>query len=101
MEVTYHWHNLEPSDAIKDFAAKKVEKLSTHFNTMFSAIVRFRVEKVHHFVEFTLNGDGTQFIASEENQDVYAAMDLLEKKLERQVRRQKERHLGKNYRSNE
>jgi len=101
MEITYHWHNLDTSDAIKDHVSKKVEKLSAHFNTMFSAVVRFRVEKVHHFVEVTLNGDGTQFIAAEENQDVYAALDLLEKKLERQVRRHKERHLGKNHRNND
>ena len=101
MEITYHWHNLDTSEAIKEYTAKKIDKLSSHFNTLISAIVRFRVEKVHHFVEFTLNGDGVQFIATEENPDVYAAIDLLEKKLERQVKRHKEKHMGKSHRSND
>ena len=100
MEISYHWHNLDTSDAIKDYADKKIEKLSSHFNTLMSAVVRFRVEKIDHFVELTLNGDGVQFIATEENSDVYAAIDLLERKLERQVRRHKEKNLGKNHRHN-
>lgn len=101
MEISYHWHNLEPSEALKDYSEKKIDKLSSNFNTLMSAIVRFRVEKVQHFVEFILNGDGVQFIATEENNDVYAAIDLLEKKLGRQVRRHKEKNLGKNFRTRE
>ncbi len=101
MEISYHWHNLEKSQALKDYADKKIEKLSGHFNSLLSATVRFRVEKLDHTVEVTLNGDGVQFIVTEANQDVYAAVDLVESKLERQVRRHKEKRLGKNFRTNE
>lgn len=98
MEISYHWHNMDTSEAVKNYAAKKIEKLSAQFNSLISAIVRFRAEKINHFVEFTLIGDGVQFIATEENTDLYAAIDLLEKKIERQVRRHKEKHLRKNFR---
>ena len=100
MDITYHWHNLDKSEALKSYASKKIEKLSSNFNNLMSAVVRFRVEKVDHFVEFTLNGDGVQFIATEEHQDVYAAIDLLESKLQRQVRRHKEKHMSKKHRQN-
>ena len=101
MEITYHWHNLDTSDAIKSYAQKKVDKLSSHFNNLISGVVRFRVEKLDHHVELTLNGDGVQFIATENNSDVYAAIDLIEKKLERQVKKHKEKNLGKNNRTND
>ncbi|MCB1170308.1 MAG: ribosome-associated translation inhibitor RaiA, partial [Leptospiraceae bacterium] len=46
----------------------------------------------------TINGDSGQFVAEEKAEDMYAALDLVEKKLERQIRRHKEKHLGKNHR---
>ena len=101
MEITFHWHNLDTSDAIKDYATQKVEKIASHFNSLNSAVVRFKVEKLDNFVEFTINGDGVQFIATETNPDLYAAIDLLERKMERQVRRHKEKHLGKMHRHND
>lgn len=101
MDVSYHWHNLETSEALKDYTDKKLEKLTSHFNTLQTVTVRFRAEKLNHFVEFAINGDGVQFVGTENNPDLYAALDLLEKKMERQIRRHKEKNLGKTHRSND
>jgi len=98
METTIHWHNLETSDAMKDYVEKKIEKLGTHFNGMISAVVRFRVEKINHIVEISMNGDGAQFIAEDHGTDMYAAIDLAEKKLEKQIKKHKEKHMGKSQR---
>ena len=98
MEITYHWHNLETSDAMKDYAEKKIEKLAGHINNIISVTVRFRVEKINNIAEFTIIGDGTTFIAEEQDADMYAAIDLLEKKLEKQIRKHKEKNLGKHHR---
>jgi putative sigma-54 modulation protein len=49
-------------------------------------------------VELTLNGDGVQFIATENGPDMYASIDLLQEKLEKQVRKHKEKHLGQSHR---
>jgi putative sigma-54 modulation protein len=98
MDITFHWHNLEASDAIKDYAEKKIEKLAGHLTKLISATVRLRVEKINSIAEFTLNGDGVQFIAEDQDHDMYAAIDLLEKKLEKQIRKHKEKNLGKNNR---
>lgn len=99
MDITYHFHHIESSDGLKDYAKKKIEKLASHFNSFQSAIVRFRVEtKIEHSVELTLNGDGVQFIATEHGPDMYASIDLLQEKLEKQVRKHKEKHLGQSHR---
>jgi len=98
MEITYHWHNLETSDAMKDYAQKKIEKLAGHINNIISATVRFRVEKINHIVEFTIHGDGAQFIGEDQGPDMYAAIDLLEKKLEKQIKKHKDKNMGKHHR---
>ncbi|MBI3394246.1 MAG: ribosome-associated translation inhibitor RaiA [Spirochaetia bacterium] len=98
MEISYHFHNVESSDAMKDYAEKKIEKLSGHFNSLMSAVVRFRVEKINHVAEVSINGDGHQYIATESAEDMYAAIDLAEKKLEKQLKKHKEKHLGKHHR---
>ncbi len=98
MEIAYHFHNLDPSDAMKDYASKKVEKLTGHFNSVMSAIVRFRTEKIQQIVEISVNGDGVQYIATETADDMYAAIDLAEKKLEKQLKKHKEKQLGKHHR---
>jgi putative sigma-54 modulation protein len=98
MEINYHWHNIETSDAIKEYAQKKIEKLAGHINNIVSVTVRFKVEKINHIVEFAIHGDGTQFIAEDQASDMYSAIDLLEKKLEKQIKKHKDKNMGKHHR---
>jgi putative sigma-54 modulation protein len=98
MNITYYFQNLEASDGIKDYCSKKIEKLSAHFNTLIAADVRCKVEKLDQIVEIAINADNHQFIASEKHEDMYAAVDLVEDKLEKQVRRHKEKVLDKKHR---
>ncbi len=95
MEITHFFQNLESSDALKEYAEKKIDKMSVHFDSLISANVRFRVEKINQIVEFELNADGTQFVAEESASDMYAALDLLEKTLERKIRRHKEKQMDR------
>ncbi len=99
MEISYFFKNMESSDAMKDYAHQKMRKLSEHFDSNFNANVRFRVEKIHQIVEFDVQGDGNQYVAEEKASDMYAAMDQLEKVLERQIRRNKEKNLDRKHRS--
>ncbi|MCB1172624.1 MAG: ribosome-associated translation inhibitor RaiA [Leptospiraceae bacterium] len=91
MEINYHWHNLESTDALKEYIDRKINKLTGHFNNLQSAVVRLKVEKIDHIVEITINADHEQFVATERNHDMYAAVDLVESKLEKQIRRNKEK----------
>ncbi len=98
MDVTFHFQGMEPTDALKDHARLKVEKLAAHFEKLLSAVVHFKVEKIHHIVEFVIDADGEKFIASESNTDMYAAIDLAEDKLAKQIRRHKDKALGRRHR---
>lgn len=95
MEIAYHWHNLESTKALKDYIDKKVGKLTEHFNDLQSAVVRLKVEKIDHIIEITINADSDQFVAHERNHDMYAAIDLVENKLQKQIRRHKEKLLDR------
>lgn len=97
MDISYHFQNMESSEALKDYTRKKIEKLSAHFNALISAVVHFKVEKINQIVEFVINADGDQFIASESHTDMYAAIDLAEDKLGKQIRRHKDKMLGKRH----
>ncbi len=101
MSVNYFFQNMESSDALKEYAKGKVDKLAAHFDSSYSANIRFKVEKIHQVVEFELTNAGDRFVVTEKADDMYAAIDTLEKVMERQIRRHKEKHLGKNFRTNE
>jgi putative sigma-54 modulation protein len=92
---------MESSDALKDYAKSKIQKIAGHFDSGYSAIVRFRTEKISHIAEFEITISGDKFVGSETATDMYGAIDILEKTIDRQIRRNKEKHLGKNFRTNE
>ncbi|MBW7856710.1 MAG: ribosome-associated translation inhibitor RaiA [Leptonema sp. (in: Bacteria)] len=89
MDITFHFHNIESSEALKQASRKVIDKLAPQFNRLIGATVRFKVEKVHQIAEITMNGDGGVFIAEEKTTDMYGSLDLVEKKLERQIKKHK------------
>ena len=96
MEIHYHWHNVEHSEALQKYAEKKIKKLMDHFHQNFRAVVvRFKSEKKEKFCEFSLDNEQGQFVASTYHPEFYAAIDLVEAKLEKQIRRHKEKILSK------
>lgn len=99
MDINFHWHSIEKSDALKEYAEKKIQKLAPHFNSLMAATVRFKVEnKINQICEFTVTGDGNDFFASETDENLYAAIDLVEKKLLKQINKHKEKQEGKHHR---
>ncbi len=93
MDIHYHWHNIDHSDSIQEYAYKKINKLANHFDIDFAAVVRFKSEKNSQFCElaFTQMKGLGDFVASASHDSLYAAIDLAEAKLEKQIRRHKEK----------
>ena len=99
MDINFHWHNIEKSDALKDYATKKLEKMFPLFNSVVGATVRFKTEHINQICEFTVQGDGNDYFASEKGEkDLYAAIDLVEHKMLKQINRHKEKQEGKHHR---
>jgi putative sigma-54 modulation protein len=91
MQITTTFRHLEPSDALKSYAEEKLERIKKYIDEPMVAQVFMTVEKIRHCAEITLTAKGITIKASEETNDMYAAIDAVVDKIERQLRRYKER----------
>jgi putative sigma-54 modulation protein len=104
MQIDFRGKNLDLTEALKDYASKRLNRLDRYFDKVGQLEVSFSVEnnpriKARNRVEVTSNlpGGGT-LRAEEAAEDMYAAVDLVVEKLERQVKKYKER-LGDKHRA--
>jgi putative sigma-54 modulation protein len=89
MDVTYR--NIRPSTRLKGRAEKKFLKVAKHLREPIEAHFVLREEKHMKIAEFTVTGSGGVFKAEEQTDDMFASIDGAMNKLERVVRRHKER----------
>jgi putative sigma-54 modulation protein len=82
---------MEQSDALKSYAAEKLERVKKYIDEPVTAQVFFTVEKIRHSAEVTLTAKGVVIKAADETNDMYSALDAVVDKIERQLRRYKER----------
>lgn len=75
MEIAYYFKNLPPTDAIKAYTEKKMEKLKERLHHIEGIDVRFSLERQNQFFEITVHGDATVFHLKKSNKDLYAAID--------------------------
>ena len=89
INTTSRHYDLTP--ALKEYAEAKIEHLSTFFDHLDSAHIVFSLEKYRHMIEVTLHANGREFVAHETTDDMYTSVDRSVDKLERQLRRHKEK----------
>lgn len=80
-----HWKNLEISDYLSDLVNKKVGKLERYFPQDADVFVTLSVEKNRHIVEVTIPYDGGVIRGEEITGDMYASIDNVLDKLEKQI----------------
>lgn len=95
MQLTVKGKNMQISDALKDYAAKKVNRLENHFNNIKEAVITMSVQRNQHIVEITLEGDGILIRGEERTQDMYASVDLVVEKLDKQISKLKSKLIEK------
>ncbi len=91
MQITVRGKNIEITDALRDYAMKKVGRLERYMDRPVDAAVTLTVEKDRHKVEVTATIDGLILRGEEATPDMYASLDLVVDKLEKQVERYKTR----------
>ncbi|MBI5657423.1 MAG: ribosome-associated translation inhibitor RaiA [Geobacter sp.] len=91
MQIATTFRHMEPSDALKSYAEEKLERIKKYIDEPIVAQVYLTVEKIRHIVEISINAKGVTTKASEATNDMYAAIDAVIDKIERQLRRYKER----------
>lgn len=91
MNLTISGHHLDITPAIRDYVAAKLDRVKRHFDHVINVNAILRVEKLVHKVEVTLHVKGHDFHAHSEDGNMYAAIDLLADKLDRQIVKHKEK----------
>ncbi|MGA7827361.1 MAG: ribosome-associated translation inhibitor RaiA [Geobacteraceae bacterium] len=91
MQITTTFRHMESSEPLKAYAQEKLEKVQKYIDEPIVAQVFLTVEKIRHSAEITITAKGITIKASEETNDMYAAIDAVTDKIERQLRRYKER----------
>ena len=91
MQITITGHHVDVSPALRAYVTEKMQKLSRHFDQVNSINVILNVEKLQQHAEATVKAGGRTIFAAETAPDMYASIDGLIDKLDRQVRRYKDR----------
>lgn len=92
MRIIIRGKNIEVTDALKTHVEKRIGKIAKYFDDDTEALVTLSVVKDTHVVDATLLLNGGMLIRGEvESPDMYASIDMVTEKLERQIRKYKTR----------
>ena len=91
MNLSVSGHHLEVTPSLRDYVAAKLERVTRHFDHVIDAHVILSVDKLVQKAEITLHVRGKDLHCESEEGDLYAAIDLLADKLDRQVLRYKDK----------
>jgi putative sigma-54 modulation protein len=91
MNLNVSGHHLEVTPAIRTYVESKIARIKRHFDHVIDAHVILTANKLVQKAEVTLHVRGKDLHCACEEQDLYAAIDLLADKLDRQVLRYKDK----------
>ncbi len=91
MHIDLTGQHVDVTPALKDYVGNKLSRLERHFDKVSNTHVVLSVEKLRQKAEATVHVAGGKLFAEATAEDMYAAIDALANKLDRQVRRHKEK----------
>ncbi|MCB1688163.1 MAG: ribosome-associated translation inhibitor RaiA [Halioglobus sp.] len=94
MQLTITGHHLEITTPLKEYVESKLERLQRHFDQITATDVILTIEKKVQRAEATVHIAGGDLFAHSESEDMYAAIDALSDKLDRQLIKHKQKHRG-------
>ncbi|MDH3977648.1 MAG: ribosome-associated translation inhibitor RaiA [Gammaproteobacteria bacterium] len=91
MQVNLTGHHIEVTDSLKDYLNTKLNRIERHFDNVTDISCILSVEKLRHKAEAKINVSGGTLFADSVEEDMYAAIDSLIDKLDRQIVKHKEK----------
>ncbi len=91
MQINISGHHVEVTQALKDYVHSKVNKLERHFEYITNVQVTLTVEKLMQKAEATIHASGAELHANADDENMYAAIDGLTDKLDRQLLKHKDK----------
>ncbi|HEY9032954.1 MAG TPA: ribosome-associated translation inhibitor RaiA [Pseudomonadales bacterium] len=89
MQINISGHHVEVTPALRDYVTGKLDKLERHFDNITIINVTLAVEKLRQMAEATVHISGADLFAQCESPDMYASIDALVDKLDRQILKHK------------
>ena len=91
MQINLTGHHTDITPSLRDYVESKFERVERHFDNVTNVHVILSVEKERHKAEATIHVRKGNIYAESEHEDMYAAIDTLIDKLDRQVKKHKEK----------
>ena len=91
MQINLTGHHIEITPALRDYVNDKLERIERHFENVTSVHVILSVEKLRHKAEATIHVAGNDIYADAIEEDMYASIDGLVDKIDRQIKKHKEK----------
>ena len=91
MQLSVSGHHVDLTDSLRGYVETKIERLERHFDIVSDVHCILTVEKLRHKAEAKVNVNGGTIYADAVEEDMYAAIDGLVDKLDRRVRKHKEK----------
>ncbi len=91
MQLNVTGHHVEVTESMRGYVEKKLERIGRHYDQVLDAHCILTVEKLRHKAEATLHVSGTAIHTQATDENMYAAIDLLSDKLDRCLKKHKEK----------
>ncbi|MBE9516315.1 MAG: ribosome-associated translation inhibitor RaiA [Proteobacteria bacterium] len=91
MQITVTGQQIDITEPLRNYALEKMERIEKHFDHVTKTNIVMRTEKNRHHAEATINAKGAAIHANADGENMYAALDALADKLDRQVIKHKEK----------
>ena len=91
MQINISGHHLEVTESLKDYVSSKLDRLNNHHDRITTIHVILSVDKLIQKAEATVHVSGKDLFADATSEDLYAAIDSLADKLDRQLIKHKEK----------
>ena len=100
MDIQISGHHIELTDAIRHYVEEKLTRLTRHFEWVDHVEAMLKIEGSQQYAEFVTHvRRAPHIVVHATGKDMYAAVDMAADKLERRLRRQKEKRLEKRQRT--
>ena len=91
MNLQISGHHLEITPAIHAYVTGKLERVTRHFDNVIDVNVILSVDKLKQKAEVTVRLAGKDVFVEAIEEDLYAAIDSLSDKLDRQIQKHKQK----------
>jgi len=91
MQISVTFRNMEPSDALRDYASDKIQRLKKYMAEPVDVHVVLAKHKYRNQAEVKVTSHGVVMKGVEHTEDMYSSIDLVMDKIERQARKRKDK----------